>query len=77
MLWTRCHQVNADLPEPNLTELFPGDLVLILSQLGRKKRRNVPLLKTLAFYISKHKNILDIKQIADCLYSFNQLSFKV
>ena len=58
-------------------ELFPGDLVLILNQLGRKKRRNVPLLKTIAFYICKHKSMLDIKQLSDCLYSFNQLSFKV
>ena len=54
-----------------------GDLVLILNQLGRKKRRNLPLLKAIAFYICKHKNMLDIKQISDCLYSFNQLSFKV
>ena len=58
-------------------ELFAGDLVLILSQLGRKKRRNVPLLKAMSFYICKHKNMLDIKQISDCLYSFNRLSFKV
>ena len=58
-------------------ELFAGDLVLILSQLGRKKRRNVPLLKAIAFYICKHKSMLDIKQISDSLYSFNQLSFKV
>ena len=57
--------------------LFVADLVLILSQLGRKKRRNVPLLKAISFYICKHKNMLDIKQISDCLYSFNKLSFKV
>merc|ERR1719411_360954 len=57
-------------------ELPAADLVLILSQLGRKKRRNVPLLKAISFYICKHKNMLDIKQISDCLYSFNKLSFK-
>ena len=55
---------------------FKGDLVLILSQLGKKRRRNVPLLKTISFYICKHKNMLDVKQISDCLFSFNQLSFK-
>ena len=34
-----------------------GDLVMILGQMGRKKRRNVPLLKTMSFYIFKHKNM--------------------
>ena len=49
---------------------------MILGQMGRKKRRNVPLLKTMSFYIFKHKNMLDVKQISDCLFGFNQLSFK-
>ena len=49
---------------------------MILNQIGRKRRRNVPLLKTMSFYIFKHKNMLDLKQISDCLFSFNQLSFK-
>ena len=79
MLLTRCRQVTLCLITKAKCpmELFAGDLVLILSQLGRKKRRNVPLLKTIAFYICKHKSMLDIKQISDSLCSFNQLSFKV
>merc|ERR1719427_664654 len=62
----------ADLVE----EIPPGDLSLILSELGRKKRRNVPLLKSLTFYLTKHKNMLDIKQISDCLFALNHLSYK-
>ena len=58
-------------------EISPGDIVLILNQLARNKRRNVPLLKTLCFYICKFKNMLDIKQISDCLFALNRLSFKV
>ena len=33
-------------------------------------------MKTISFYICKDKNMLDVKQISDCLFSFNQLSFK-
>jgi len=62
----------ADLVE----EISPGDLASILAELGRKKRRNVPLLKSLTFYLTKHKNMLDIKQISDCLFALNQLSYK-
>ena len=36
----------------------------------------MPLLKSLTFYLTKHKNMLDIKQISDCLFSLNKLSFK-
>eukprot|EP00092_Neocalanus_flemingeri_P004491 GFUD01004831.1.p1 GENE.GFUD01004831.1~~GFUD01004831.1.p1 ORF type:complete len:656 (+),score=214.52 GFUD01004831.1:71-2038(+) len=62
----------ADLME----EISPGDLALILAELGRKKRRNVPLLKSLTFYLTKHRNMLDIKQISDSLFALNQLSYK-
>jgi len=62
----------ADLVE----EINPGDLVSILSELGRKKRRNVPLLKSITYYIVKHKNLLDIKQVSDCLFALKQLSYK-
>ena len=58
-------------------DLSPGDIVLILNKLAIKRRRNVPLLKTLSFYLCKYKNMLDIKQISDCLFSLNKLSFKV
>ena len=56
--------------------LSAGDLVSILSELGRKKRRNVPLLKTITYYIVKHKSMLNIKQTSDCLFALNKLSFK-
>ena len=58
-------------------DLSPGDIVLILNQLAKKKRRNIPLLKSIFFYICKHKNMLDVKQLSDCLFSMNALSFKV
>jgi len=57
-------------------DLSPGDIVLILNQLAKKKRRNIPLLKSIFFYICKHKNMLDVKQLSDCLFSMNALSFK-
>merc|ERR1719318_2261754 len=62
----------ADLVE----ELTPGELVRILTELGRKKRRNIPLLKSITFYLTKHKNMLGIKETSDCLFALNQLSFK-
>jgi len=62
----------ADLVE----EINPGDLVSILSEMGRKKRRNVPLLKSITYYLVKHKNLLDIKQVSDCLFALKQLSYK-
>ena len=60
-----------------MEDLSPGDMVIILSQMGRRRRRTVPLLKSLSFYICKHKSSLDVKQISDCLFAFTQLSFKV
>jgi len=57
-------------------ELKPGDLVGILSMMGRKKRRNVPLLKSITFYLVKHKTLLDIKQVSDCLFALKLLSYK-
>ena len=60
-----------------IEEMETGDLVLILTQIARRKRRNVPMLKSLCFYISKNKNMLDIKQLSDTLFALNQLSFRV
>merc|ERR1719244_1590513 len=57
-------------------ELSPGDIVLILNQLAKKKRRNIPLLKSIYFYVCKHKNMLDVKQLSDCLFGMNLLSYK-
>jgi len=62
----------ADLVE----DITPGELSSILAELGKKKRRNVPLLKSLTFYLTKHKNMLDIKQISDCIYAMSSLSYK-
>lgn len=59
-----------------MEDLAPGDMVIILGQLARRRRRTVPLLKSLSFYIWKHKSSLDVKQISDCLFAFTQLSYK-
>lgn len=59
-----------------MEDLAPGDMVIILGQLARRRRRTVPLLKSLSFYICKHKSSLDVKQISDCLFAFTQLSYK-
>jgi len=60
-----------------LSEDFPpAELAAILKALAVSKRRNVPLLKALTFYLTKHRGLLDIKQLADALFSLKQLSFK-
>ena len=60
-----------------LAEDFPpSDLTAILKALAVSKRRNVPLLKAITFYLTKHRGLLDVKQLADALYSLNRLSFK-
>ena len=60
-----------------LSEDFPpSDLAAILKALAVGKRRNVPLLKALSFYLTKHRGLLDIKELADALYSLKQLNFK-
>jgi len=62
----------ADLVE----EMTAADLSQILTELGRKKRRNVVLIKAITFYLTKHRNLLDIKQLSDSLFALNVLSFK-
>jgi len=66
--------------EDRLAELAedfpPSDLTAILKALAVSKRRNVPLLKAITFYLTKHRGLLDVKQLADALYSLNRLSFK-
>ena len=60
-----------------LAEDFPpSDLAAILKALAMSKRRNVPLMKALSFYLTKHRGLLDIKQLADALFSLNRLSFR-
>jgi len=66
--------------EDRLAELAedfpPSDLAAILKALAMSKRRNVPLMKALSFYLTKHRGLLDIKQLADALFSLNRLSFR-
>jgi len=52
------------------------DLVLVLSKLGNKGRRSVPLLKTLLYHVGKNAAQLDEKQISDCLFTMKKLSLK-
>ena len=73
------HKINIFFQDrlAELSEDFPpSDLAAILKALAVSKRRNVPLLKALTFYLTKHRGLLDVKQLADALYSLNQLSFK-
>ena len=72
------HKINIFFQDrlAELSEDFPpSDLAAILKALAVSKRRNVPLLKALTFYLTKHRGLLDVKQLADALYSLNQLSF--
>merc|ERR1712107_733179 len=48
----------------------------ILKALAMSKRRNVPLMMALPFYLTKRRGLLDIKQLADALFSLNRLSFR-
>ena len=44
--------------------------------MARKRRRNVPLLKAICYYIGKNRADLDVKQAADALFSLKKLAFK-
>merc|ERR1719153_1337113 len=61
----------------DLVEQFqPEELVAIIKSLAANRRRNLPLLKSIAFYLMKNRDILNIKQLTDSLFAMNQLSFK-
>ncbi len=47
-----------------------------MEKLGHLKRRSPPLLKTLAFHLSKSAKDLTSKDISDCLFAMKELSFK-
>lgn len=46
-----------------------------MSTLAQKKRRSTPLLRSLAYNISRSTTKLDLKQCADLLYSMTILNF--
>lgn len=46
-----------------------------MTQLSHKKRRSTPLLRALAYNISRSAEKLDLKQSADLLYSMTLLNF--
>jgi len=57
-------------------ELNGEDLTAVLYELARKKRRNLPLLKALTYYLGKNRADLDVKQASDALFALNKLYFK-
>lgn len=52
-----------------------GQMVRILEKLSSKRKRSPPLLRSLAFNISKSDEKLNVKQCADILYAMANLSF--
>jgi hypothetical protein len=48
----------------------------ILKDLGSKKRRTVPLLRSLSYHLTRSLHELDLKTISDCLYAVKELSYK-
>ena len=55
---------------------FWGTMLQILKDLGSKKRRSVPLLRSLSYHLTRAINELDLKTISDCLFAVKELSFK-
>ncbi|CAH1404605.1 unnamed protein product [Nezara viridula] len=50
-------------------------MIKVLSSLSAKKRRSLPLLRSLAFHIGRIPSKLDVKQSADILYALSTLNF--
>lgn len=50
-------------------------MIKVLSSLSAKKRRSLPLLRSLAFHIGRIPSKLDVKQSADILYALSSLNF--
>jgi len=57
-------------------QMSGSDLTLVLVEMARKRRRNVPLLKAICYYIGKNRADLDVKQASDALFSLKKLAFK-
>jgi hypothetical protein len=56
-------------------EFSPMEMVKIFIALGNQKRRPTPLLRALAFHLSKSKDTLEPKDLIELLYALNELSF--
>ena len=52
------------------------DLALVLKTLGKRSRRNLPLLRILSYHLLKRRSELSLKLLSDCMFSLNQLTFK-
>jgi len=66
-----------DRLQDNVDDIPVNDLVEILSTYAKSTRgRNIPVLRSLGFHISKNRSFLDIKDISDVLFAFNKLSYK-
>jgi len=57
-------------------QLSGEELALILKTLAQKKRRNVPLVRKLAYHLEKRLMNLNLETFCEILHSLSQLSFK-
>jgi hypothetical protein len=62
----RCHE----------SKTWECHLFQILKDLGAKKRRSVPLLRSLSYHLTRAVDELDLKTISDCIFAVKELSFK-
>jgi len=66
-----------DRLQDNVEDIPVNQLVEILSTYAKSTRgRNIPVLRSLGFHISKNRTFLNIKEISDVLFAFNKLSYK-
>lgn len=66
---------NDDEASKIITSFTLQQMIKVLSSLAMKKRRSVPLLRSLSFNISQNNNKLDVKQGADILYALATLNY--
>ena len=48
----------------------------LLSKIGEKRFRSLPLIRSVCFHLSRGASELNVKQISNCLYAANRLSYK-